>query len=149
MPFKKILCAVDFSEPAREAMALAARLARESHAELMLVHVWQAPLLPADSAIMLDNELLAGIVTESERSLATWKAELASMGFAHAQTKLLAGVPWDCIVRESASDPAYDLVVLGTHGRSGLKHVLLGSVAEKVLRHAACPVLVVRARPAA
>ena len=51
-------------------------------------------------------------------------------------------------MHELSSDPSYDLAVIGTHGRTGLKHVLLGSVAERVVRHAPCPVLVVRTRAA-
>jgi nucleotide-binding universal stress UspA family protein len=148
MTFKKILCAVDFSESSRAAMQTAAKLGAEPGVEVTLVHVWEAPVLPNESGFMLENELLEGIVRESERALAAWKTDLERMGARKVTSKLLAGVVWDRIVHELSSDPSYDLAVIGTHGRTGLKHVLLGSVAERVVRHAPCPVLVVRTRAA-
>ena len=59
------------------------------------------------------------------------------------------GTPWNETVAIAKRDPSIDLIVMGTHGRTGLKHALLGSVAEKVVRHAPCPVLVARDRDAA
>lgn len=147
MAFKKILCAVDFSECSHAAMMLAARMAAEAGAQLTLVHVWEAPLQSGGSALMLENELLAHIVEGNKKALAAAKLEVERSGATSVETKLLAGVPWDRIVHEVASDRAYDLVVIGTHGRTGLTHALLGSVAEKVVRHAPCPVLVMRSRP--
>lgn len=146
MPFRKILCPVDFSEPARGALNTAGRLAAEASAELTLVHVWQSPIQTADSAIILQNELLADVRKEAEAALAAWKAEVEALGARAVTTKLLGGVPWKVIVDEVASDPTYDLLIMGTHGRTGIKHVLLGSVAERVARHADCPVLLVRSR---
>jgi nucleotide-binding universal stress UspA family protein len=147
MTFRKILCPVDFSDSARDALAMAAKLGADAGVEITLVHVWQSPMYAQSSEIMLQNELLAKIVEECEHGLAAWKVELERLGARRVSTKLLGGVPWDRIVQELTSDPSYDLVVIGTHGRTGLKHVLLGSVAERVVRHAPCPVLVVRRRP--
>jgi nucleotide-binding universal stress UspA family protein len=78
--------------------------------------------------------------------LAKSKTEAQQLGVKEVATRLLTGVPWDEIVSAARSDSAVDLIVIGTHGRTGLAHVLLGSVAEKVVRHAPCPVLVVRGR---
>lgn len=146
MPFRKILCPVDFSEPSREALATAARLATEGDAELTLVHVWQAPLQVSESAIILQSELLEDVRKQAEAALAAWKTEVEGLGARHVTAKLLGGVPWKVIVDEIAADPSYDLVVMGTHGRTGIRHVLLGSVAERVSRHSDCPVLLVRSR---
>ena len=149
MPFKKILCAVDFSECSFAAMQSSAQLAAESGAALTLVHVWQPPIRTRDSAALLADDLHAEFVAECNKGLDKARAQALAQGAPRVETKLLAGVAWDCLVKEAASDPGYDLIVVGTHGRSGIEHVLVGSVAEKVVRHAPCPVLVARRRVAA
>jgi len=148
MPFKKILCAIDFSECSHVATMAAAQLAAQSGAALTLVHVWQPPILTRDNAALLAEEIHADFVADCKKALAKTVAQLEGLGVAQIETKLLAGVPWDCLVKEAASDPAYDLIVVGTHGRTGIEHVLVGSVAEKVVRHAPCPVYVARRRAA-
>ncbi|HEU4729125.1 MAG TPA: universal stress protein [Kofleriaceae bacterium] len=146
MPFKKILCAIDFSESSHAAMLVAAQTALESGAGLTLVHVWQPPILARNSAALLADEIHAEFVADCSNALAKAKAQAEAVGAIKVDTKLLAGTPWDCLVKEAASDPPYDLIVVGTHGRTGIDHVLVGSVAEKVVRHAPCPVLVARRR---
>ena len=146
MRFAKILCPVDFSEPSRLALETAAQLANDHQGELLLVHAWEAPIHPEYSELMLENELIAPIRKREEECLARFKQDAEALGCARVQTKLLFGVPWHAIVNETRDDPAIDLVVMGTHGRSGIKHVLLGSVAERVAQHARCPVLLVRAK---
>jgi nucleotide-binding universal stress UspA family protein len=146
MSAKKILCAIDFSEWADLAMMRAAQMAAGSGAGLTLVHVWQPPILVRDSAALLADQIHAEIVADCTKGLARAKAQVEALGVSQVETKLLAGTTWDCIVKEAESDPAYDLIVVGTHGRTGIEHVLVGSVAEKVVRHAPCPVLVVRRR---
>jgi nucleotide-binding universal stress UspA family protein len=147
MTFRKILCPVDFSEPSREALTAAARLAADAAAELTLVYVWQSPVRLSEEALM-QTDLLEHERKQAETSLAKWKAEAESVGAKSVTIKVLAGLPWRMIVDEVASTPGYDLVVLGTHGRSGIMRILLGSVAERVARHADCPVLLVRRRTA-
>lgn len=146
MLFKKILCPVDFSEPSRLALETAVQLALDHGAELVLVHAWESPMHPEYSEWILKNELLASVRNQEEKALAALKREAEALGHKTVQTKLLFGIPWDAIARES-HDGRYDLVVIGTHGRTGIKHTLLGSVAERVARHAACPVLLVRPKP--
>jgi nucleotide-binding universal stress UspA family protein len=143
---KKILCAIDFSKDSDTAMAIAAEMAAESGAALTLAHVWQPPILARDSAALLADKVHAEFVADATKALAHAKAQVEGLGAPKVETKLLAGVAWDCLVKEAASDPAYDLIVMGTHGRTGIAHVLVGSVAEKVVRHAPCPVLVARRR---
>lgn len=145
MVFTKILCPVDFSSSSREALRLAAELARDSPALLVLAHVWEPPRW-STGEIPLAPSVTQDMVDAEEAELARWKAEAEKLGAKEIAVQLLSGVPWDEIVTLAKTDPAIDLVVMGTHGRTGIKHVLLGSVAEKVVRHAPCPVLVVRAR---
>jgi len=144
MPFKKILCAVDFSAPSRLALEMAVRLSVENGAELVVAHAWDAPRHAVFSELLLKNENLAPAVREEKAELEALAKEAEQLGATNVQSKLLFGVPWHAIVEEGRSDPPYDLLVLGTHGRSGIAHALLGSVAERVARHATCPVLLVR-----
>jgi universal stress protein A len=143
MTFKKILCPIDFSEGAQEAMRVAAQLAKETSAELVLIHVWQPPYTYTSKAAFSPD--LSEVMHQSaEQSLATKRAEAEALCGARVGAILLMGTPWDRIVEATKKDPSFDLLVIGTHGRTGIKRVLLGSVAEQVIRHASCPVLVVR-----
>jgi len=148
MAFKKILCAVDFSDSSREAMRRAADLVKATGGSLTLYHVVHVPVVGyADGAPMMPApgvELTQQLGVEAEKSLADWKKRAEEMGAKNVSTQVVAGVPWHMIVEALEADRAYDLVVIGTHGRTGLGRVLLGSVAETVVRHAPCPVLVVR-----
>jgi universal stress protein A len=146
MTFKKILCAVDFSDSAREAMRAAAELARSSQATLVLVHVWQAPLWTTDYGMQWPNDALLEVQATEESKLAAWRAEAQQLGAPEVASKLLRGVPWDEIVGTARDDRSIDLIVLGTHGRTGLRRALIGSVAERVVRHAPCTVMVVGER---
>lgn len=145
MTYRKLLVAVDFSPLAREALRAAAEVAVQSKAELLVVHVWQPPMYSFASEAPFPGDLIDDLVTSSEKLLAEWTAEAKKLG-ANARSVFLDGVPWDRIVDLLRRDPAIDLCVIGTHGRTGIRHALLGSVAEKVVRHAPCDVLVHRQR---
>jgi universal stress protein A len=148
MAFKKILCAVDFSDNSREAMRRAADLVKATGGSLTLFHVIHVPVVGyAESAPMMAStgvELTQDLGVQAEQHLADWKVRAEEMGARNVSTQVVAGVPWHMIVEALDGDRTYDLVVIGTHGRTGLGRVLLGSVAETVVRHAPCPVLVVR-----
>lgn len=148
MAFKKVLCAVDFSDSSREAMRRAADLVKATAGSLTLFHVVHVPVVGyANGASMMPApgvELTHELGAEAEKSLADWKKRAEEMGARSVSTQVVAGVPWHMIVEALEGDRTYDLVVIGTHGRTGLGRVLLGSVAETVVRHAPCPVLVVR-----
>jgi hypothetical protein len=93
MAFKKILCAVDFSDPSRDAMRAAAELARTSQATLALVHVWQPPLWTTDYGIQLPNDALLEASGVEESKLASWRAEAQQLGASEVTSKLARGVP--------------------------------------------------------
>jgi nucleotide-binding universal stress UspA family protein len=143
MPFRKILFPTDFSESSRHALRYAVELARESGGSLTMLHVWDIKeyALKGETVSLLSN-----IAAEAARVLADWTREAEELGAKQVATAVAEGVAWDKIVATLKKDPDFDLVVMGTQGRNGLKHALIGSVAERVVRHAPCPVLVVRHR---
>lgn len=148
MGFHKIMCPVDFSPGSREALVAAAELARDANAALVLAHVWEPSQWAIGGEFQLAPQVIQEMVDSEEAELAKWKAHAKELGVKEVATRFLTGAPWDQIVSAARDDRAIDLIVMGTHGRTGLKHVLLGSVAEKTVRHAPCPVLVVRSREA-
>jgi len=145
MGFTKILCPVDFSPGSREALRVASDLAKQWSASLVLMHIWEPPRWTS-SELLLVPGVIQDMVDAEEAELATWKAEARQLGAREVAVRFQSGIAWDEIVTVVRNDSTIDLVVMGTHGRTGLRHALLGSVAEKVVRHAPCPVLVVRSR---
>jgi nucleotide-binding universal stress UspA family protein len=143
----RILVPVDFSPHADRAVRYAATLAHQLGAQLALLHVVEDPILTGawTSEIYVPNvpELLKNLIAGAERQLVTLKESAAAMGLT-AETTVTTGRPAQTIV-DHAKDGGFDLIVMGTHGRTGLSHVVMGSVAERVLRKAPCPVLTVRA----
>ena len=146
MSWKKILCAVDFSEGSREALRVAAGMAAVDNAELVVAHVWTPPVYFMGETVGLPASLLADLVYAAERELAAWKTEAVGLGATRVSTAFLTGAPWHEIAATAKKDHSIDLLVVGTHGRTGLKHALLGSVAEKIVRHSPIAVLVVPPR---
>jgi universal stress protein A len=141
--FKNILCAVDFSACSRDALAVASDLAARSGASLTLVHVWEPPMY-ISSEMPASGDLVRMIVDDADRAMAEYVATAKAVGVQVVRSQIINGIAWNEIVKFVEANPALDLVVMGTHGRTGLKHVLVGSVAEKVVRHARCAVLVIR-----
>jgi CBS domain-containing protein/nucleotide-binding universal stress UspA family protein len=146
-PFSEILVPIDYSEPADAALRLAGRLARTARGRLLVTHMLppvytmaEFPILPVDAEwiaeerIRLESHVRACLETDGE-----------APAFA---VEVLVDTPFLGIVR-LAAERKVDLVVLGTHGRSGLKRMVLGSVAERVVRFAPCPVLTVHGHVAA
>jgi universal stress protein A len=144
---KRILVPTDFSDPSNEALTAAMSFGKESGATLDLVHVAIAvsyvlppPIdlatLPVDMSKTLELAA-AGLATEEDRVRAAGLS---------CETATLFGRPDTEIVTRASATHA-DLIVMGTHGRSGLSHALLGSVAERVLRHSPCPILIVPQKP--
>jgi len=143
MNYRKILCAVDFSDASRAALREAAELSAKFGAELTLVHVAQGLTLMGLSEQVADERFLPSRQALERQLLTEWKDEAWRRSERPVHTLWREGAPWDQIVAQ-AREGNYDLIVLGSHGRTGLKHALVGSVAERVVRHAPCPVFVVR-----
>jgi nucleotide-binding universal stress UspA family protein len=138
----KILVPTDFSEQSAKAVRYGAELAKKFGAELHLLHAVEAtPIMYGEGAGYFPPETL----TEMEAAAAEQlnKLELESADDLRVIRKVLQGHPFVEIVRY-AKDNTIELIVIGTHGRGAIAHMLLGSVAEKVVRKAPCPVLVVR-----
>lgn len=143
MNFHKILCPTDFSPGSQQALRVAARLANESNAELVVAHSWRIPDI-AFAEFAFPDELIRELAQDAERGLSAAVSDAKSLGVAAVSSQLTQGTAWEDIVGIAEKDGAFDLIVIGTHGRTGLRRVLLGSVAEKVVRHAPCSVLAVR-----
>jgi nucleotide-binding universal stress UspA family protein len=141
MRFANLLCPIDFSSDSREAMRTAMALAG-AQGRVTLVHVYTIPVI-GPPELPIAPALVEAIVAGAEQGVREWTAEARKLGPAQVESCCLQGNPWAAIV-DLARDRQVDLVVMGTHGRTALRHALLGSVAERVLRHAPCPVLVVR-----
>jgi nucleotide-binding universal stress UspA family protein len=141
---KKILCPIDFSPGSQQAMRVAIRIASEADAELVLGHAWYVPPVAFSGEYAFSQAVLEELEGDARAALDSATREATALGAKRLTSKLLAGMPRHEIAKLLEHDPAFDLVVMGTHGRTGLTRVLLGSVAESVVRHAPCSVLVVR-----
>lgn len=144
---KRIICPTDFSEPAALAERQAVRLALALGAEVVLLHVATEAALWRESVFTAD---LRGVFEAqrkwAQEALAQRAVALANEGIT-ARGVVKVGAAWSEIVR-FATDEHADMIVMGTQGRTGLERLVLGSVAERVVRHAPCPVLTVRPNPA-
>jgi nucleotide-binding universal stress UspA family protein len=150
--FKNILVPTDFGEPAGQALEIAVELAQRFEAKLTLLHVHSIPntygygeglLWPVEELARSARKTLDDTVAQVKERYArvdavleTTRAIDAVLATGNASERILA----------AAEDCAADLIVMGTHGRRGLSHVLLGSVAEKVVRRSPVPVLTVGSR---
>ena len=147
MTLRRILVATDVAESAERALACAVQLARRHGAELVLVHVYMDlpayPEITAGQVEAIYEEQRAWIEAALER-----RARAARGEGLLARAVLRTG-PAASTIAETAKDEGADLLVVGTHGRSGLDRLILGSVAERVVRLASCPVLVVKSAEAA
>ena len=146
--FSKILVPTDFSEDSKLALSYAIELAQKFSAEIIVVHVDQ-PLAP-----VMVSELNPGLdvgtmnrIAEEQRLLALRELDQTSARLRESGVKsrglMRVGAPFLEILHAAQTENV-DLIVMGTHGRTGLAHVLIGSVAERVVNKAPCPVLTIR-----
>lgn len=141
---RTILIPIDFSECSHRALALARSLARAARpAHLILIHAYFLPLESEMLAEQVRETLLKTVSQRAAERLERMLVEVQDDGVS-ADFVGYPGRPESVIV-DVASDQDADLIVMGTHGQSGLAHVLVGSVAERVLRTAPCPVITVKA----
>lgn len=144
MPFKTIVVAVDFSEESEAALALAIELAQQSDATLHLINAYEViAATPPMMGVGIPSDLVNSLREASAKQMAEW-VERAEQGGVTAHGHLSPASPSLAIVA-TTEEVGGDLVVMGTRGLSGLKHVVLGSVAERTLRTSPCPVLTVKA----
>jgi universal stress protein A len=147
MPIERILVPVDYSSCSRAALRFAADLAQRYQATLDVVHVWDRPSYVTD-AVMTHRDAGSGksliqlIQENAERDLSEFLATTELPTGTRAPGRLLSGDPASALIHE-LRQRKHHLVVVGTHGRTGLSHVLLGSVAEKLARLAPVPVVTV------
>jgi len=141
---RHILVPVDFSENTPAVLEWAAHLAEEHGSTITLLHAYHLPVeFQQLEGAYLPPDFWQSVRSEAESTLRRFAAELQGKGV-RVETAVCEGYAATVIVEEAAIRHA-DLIVIGTHGRSGLKHLLLGSIAERVVQKAPCPVLTVKA----
>lgn len=142
--FKTILFATDFSESSDHAFQYALSLARKFESRLGIIHVISEPVdlrgfyVPHISFDKLEEEIEQGALKMMEKFCHTHVQD-----YANVESFVVPGIPYDEIIKKAVEINA-DLIVVGTHGRTGLDHVLFGSTAEKVVRKSAVPVMTIR-----
>jgi nucleotide-binding universal stress UspA family protein len=144
---RNILVATDFSSASRPAFRRAMELALSNEAALWIVHVAAAPGPISPDGYVLPRvyeEMELAIRTDAQKRLRVMLARARKVGV-RGRALLLKGVPHEAIVRAARAHRA-DMIVLGTHGRTGIARFFVGSVAARVVAAAACPVLTVRGR---
>jgi nucleotide-binding universal stress UspA family protein len=144
MQIKTILFPTDFSQGARAAMDHAISLAKDYQAKLILLYVIQDIsiaewYIPSTLSV---TDLVEDMQKSAWKEMDKWGTEAAA-DVKDVEKMVVRGVPFVEIIK-TAKEKNADLVVIGTHGRTGIDHMLFGSTAEKVVRKAACPVLTVR-----
>ncbi|MCK6572279.1 universal stress protein [Myxococcota bacterium] len=148
---RRILAPVDFGTCSSASLAQAVAITRsQPEATLRVLHVYEPPYYAPEALVNLPGEpplpMVDYVRQEAERQLEGFlsvRRDAADLG-GRLDARIAAGLAFEEVPREARACGA-DLIVMGTHGRQGLSHLLLGSVAERVIRNAPCPVLVVRA----
>lgn len=143
MTFRSILVPTDFSPQATAALEAATDLARRFESSITLLHVYAVPgLLMPDGFVAATPDALRELLDAVERSLKELRARTEAPGRTVETIARQGGAHHEIV--EVARERGHDLIVIGTHGRTGVARFLIGSVAERVVRDAPCPVLVVR-----
>jgi nucleotide-binding universal stress UspA family protein len=142
--FKKILSPIDFSDPSHQALDVAVEMASRLGAELLLVHVVPAiPDAPTVGDVLKEGDYEQKLQKDAATQLAEIAAQCAKKGVA---AKSAVGEANDVAMEliRTAEQNAADLIVISTHGMTGWRSMVFGSVTEKVVRDAQCPVLILR-----
>jgi nucleotide-binding universal stress UspA family protein len=143
MTGQHFLVPIDFSPYAEQALDYAIALAKQLQAHMTLLHVIQPPLIAgADMGVWPSPTFLEELEAAVTSDMEGYLARVTAAGL-EGEIVVVHGVPFQEILH-AAKERHVDLIIMGTHGRTGLTHVLLGSVAEKVVRLAPCPVLIAR-----
>ncbi len=147
LSFERIMVAIDFGESSTEALEVALGLAKQYRSALTLIHTWEVPSYAYTAMDFSAMDMLTPVQEAAREQLAALIAEVRKE-LPEAKAILARGVAWQEILAAIERGKP-DLIVMGTHGRRGLRHALLGSVAEKIVRFSPVPVLTVRVKPAA
>ncbi len=140
---RRILVPLDFSDQAPLVLDWAAHLAKQHGSRVVLLHAYHLPVeFQQLEGAYLPPDFWSNVKVEAEQSLSRYAEDLERRGI-QVESVVREGYPATVIIDEAASLPV-DLIVIGTHGLSGLKHLLLGSIAERVVQRAPCPVLTVK-----
>jgi universal stress protein A len=146
--FKKILVPVDFSPSSKLALEYALSLAERFDGSVHVLHAWEVPAYLRPDLTVWSGEVSATLAdhahAEAERGMLQFLADAKVVGRRNVTSQIASGAPYVTIL-SLAEEGKFDLIAMGTHGRTGLSHLVLGSVAEKIVRHSKCPVLTVRA----
>ena len=142
---QRILVPLDFSRHADHVLEWAAHLAEEHESRLLLLHAYHLPVeFQQLEGAYLPQDFWASVKAEAEQNLGRYAEPLRARGLT-VETIVREGYP-ATVIEEEALEQQVDLIVIGTRGLSGLKHLLLGSIAERVVQKAPCPVLTVKTR---
>ncbi len=139
---QKILVPTDFSDISLKAMDYALAFAQQFNAQVIALHVVDIPIGMGEAAVALSETDFEQVQQQEAQRLASLAAT-KKRGDVQVETVSRTGSAPEQII-EAAKEKRVDLIILATHGRRGLTHFLLGSTTERVVRHAPCPVLVVR-----
>jgi nucleotide-binding universal stress UspA family protein len=140
---QRILVPLDFSRHADFVLEWAAHLAKEHSSRLLLLHAYHLPVeFQQLEGAYLPQDFWASVKAEAEQNLQRYAEPLRAQGLA-VDLLVREGYP-ATVIEQEAIDQRADLIVIGTRGLSGLKHLLLGSIAERVVQKAPCPVLTVK-----
>lgn len=138
---KKILVPTDFSPPSNVAMDYAAFIAKQFNAGIILIHVIESlPYSVTDTFNVIEHR--KALETTARSLLENFRHDLVERDLS-LKISLVSGAAYQEILKKARQE-RIDLIVMGTHGRTGVRHLILGSVAEKVVRLSTCPVLTVR-----
>lgn len=146
MEFKRFLVPVDYSEHSKASLKYAVDLAERFGASLDVVHVWDRPNYVPETMVVVgegSSRSLAELIQQNaEREMREFLADVELPANVTVRERLLSGEP-AAVLLEELGRGGYDLAVVGTHGRTGLTHLLLGSIAEKLVRMSPVPVLTI------
>lgn len=145
-PIKNVLCPIDGSQGSKVALEYGLFIAKHFGGRAHALHVWHVSThIRPDLSVWMETQgqqpVAKVVEAEAKAEMARFMAGLGADA-SGLDVHVLEGEPWR-VITEMAERDGFDLIVMGTHGRSGLMHLALGSVAERVVRHATCPVLTV------
>jgi nucleotide-binding universal stress UspA family protein len=143
---RRILAPLDFSEHAAAVLEWAVHLAGEHGSEVVLLHAYHPPVeFQQLEGAYLPPDFWSNVKAEAEQNLSCYADQVRAAGLS-CEVVVREGYP-ATVIEDAAAELEADLIVIGTRGHTGLKHLLLGSIAERVVQKAPCPVLTVKPKP--